>query len=305
MPELADNQPTKPDPIANLIAEEEAERAEQAAMAEAARGGEEPQAAEQPGEAQAAPWEADGFKTPDAVYQSYQELQRKFRERDGEIGELRKFREQAEPVINQYQQQQYQQPAGQQPQLPDGTPIFEFAYLQQMVDDGQLSEFQANGIWAEQQAKVTAATLTSHVEQMMAERLGPLQAAHVDRGARDTLDQLNASLGDDVVARNSEMIADLITADRAHYADPKHGARRLREAVISAEWDRQNGTGTRQQPRNDAGQFAPADTYIEGGSSAQPPPAAGGTRLDPEEQALVQSLSWQRPVDEKGIPLPR
>jgi hypothetical protein len=199
-------------------------------------------------------------------------------------------------------QQQQMHPTQQQQQqetFPDGTPIFSFEQVQEAVDNGLLTEVQANGVLAEQAARVQAIQM----EERIMQRLAPIEAANMNRGAQDALDELNVALGDDVVARHADMIGRLITEDRAHYAHPQHGRRRLLEAVKSAEWDYQSGGG-QDRPRDQNGRLAPADTYVEGGSSAQPHVKAGGTRLDADEQELLSTLIPQRMVDEAGIPIP-
>lgn len=260
----------------------------------------EPAADGQP-EQQQADWEADQRfgGDPAKVYKSYRELESKLGSRDeqtaAELEELRRFRQQAEPVLLA----QHQPEPEPMTALPDGTPILSQEQLMSLRDEDPA-----------QYADFMIAYHTFAVEQKMERRLtqivGPLRAAQVDTATQATLDHLNHDLGDEVIARNAPLITKLITEDREHYAHPQHGMRRLREAIIAAEWDAANGgQQQRQQPRNAQGQFAPADTYVEGGSGAQPPQSGSTTPIDPEEKALLDSLTYQRPVDEAGIPLPR
>jgi hypothetical protein len=279
----------QPDPLLELAAAEAAdnETVEQPAPPQ-------PQAEPEP-EADDAPWAQHGFKSPEAVFQAWQNASQKINEQGQELGQLRQLQR------DMAAQQQQQHPGVQQQQetFPDGTPIFSFEQVQEAVDNGLLTEVQANGVLAEQAARVQAIQM----EERIMQRLAPIEAANMNRGAQDALDELNVALGDDVVARHADMIGRLITEDRAHYAHPQHGRRRLLEAVKSAEWDYQ-ATGGQDRPRDQAGRFAPADTYVEGGSSAQPNVKAGGTRLDADEQELLSTLVPQRMVDEAGIPIP-
>jgi hypothetical protein len=267
------------------------------------RSGGQPETLEQPAQPQSqaevepeaddAPWAQHGFKSPEAVFQAWQNASQKINEQGQELGQLRQLQR------DMASQQQQMHPTHQQQEtFPDGTPIFSFEQVQEAVDNGLLTEVQANGVLAEQAARVQAIQM----EERIMQRLAPIEAANMNRGAQDALDELNVALGDDVVARHADMIGRLITEDRAHYAHPQHGRRRLLEAVKSAEWDYQAG-GSQGRPRDQSGRVAPADTYVEGGSSAQPNVKAGGTRLDADEQELLATLVPQVPVDEAGIPM--
>jgi hypothetical protein len=281
----------QPDPLLELAAAEAAdnpEPVEQPAQSQ-------PQA-EPESEADDAPWAQHGFKSPEAVFQAWQNASQKINEQGQELGQLRQLQR---DMAAQQQQMHPTQQQQQQETFPDGTPIFSFEQVQEAVDNGLLTEVQANGVLAEQAARVQAIQM----EERIMQRLAPIEAANMNRGAQDALDELNVALGDDVVARHADMIGRLITEDRAHYAHPQHGRRRLLEAVKSAEWDYQSGAG-QGQARDESGRFAPADTYVEGGSSAQPHVKAGGTRLDADEQELLSTLIPQRMVDEAGIPIP-
>jgi hypothetical protein len=287
----------RPDPLAELAAAEAADNdtVEQPTQQDDPEA--QPDLEAEPQQDQSEPWRQAGFRDPEAVWNSYQNMQQKFRERDEEIGELRRFQREVSQQMQQAQQPQHQQ---QQATLSDGTPYYELETLQSWVDSGDMTEFTASAIWADQQAKLHAEQMVSQVVQ---QRLAPLEQARIHQGAQQTLDELNVALGDDVIHRHQDLISQLITQDREHYAHPQHGSRRLIEAVKSAEWDYQTGTGS-QQPRDPNGRFAPADTYVEGGSSAQPHVKAGGTRLDADEQELISSLVPQRVVDEAGVPIP-
>jgi hypothetical protein len=281
----------QPDPLLELAAAEAAdnpEPVEQPAQSQ-------PQA-EPESEADDAPWAQHGFKSPEAVFQAWQNASQKINEQGQELGQLRQLQR---DMAAQQQQMHPTQQQQQQETFPDGTPIFSFEQVQEAVDNGLLTEVQANGVLAEQAARVQAIQM----EERIMQRLAPIEAANMNRGAQDALDELNVALGDDVVARHADMIGRLITEDRAHYAHPQHGRRRLLEAVKSAEWDYQSGGG-QDRPRDQNGRLAPADTYVEGGSSAQPHVKAGGTRLDADEQELLSTLIPQRMVDEAGIPIP-
>jgi hypothetical protein len=242
-----------------------------------------------------APWAQHGFKSPEAVFQAWQNASQKINEQGQELGQLRQLQRDMAA-----QQQQMHPTHQQQETFPDGTPIFSFEQVQEAVDNGLLTEVQANGVLAEQAARREA----MQMEERIMQRLAPLEASRIQQGAQHTLDELNVALGDDVIHRHQDLIARLVTEDREHFAHPQHGSRRLIEAVKSAEWDYQTGTGTQQQPRDQQGRFAPADTYVEGGSSAQPHVKAGGTRLDADEQELLSTLVPQKRVDEAGIPIP-
>jgi hypothetical protein len=238
----------QPDPLLELAAAEAAdnETVEQPAPPQ-------PQAEPEP-EADDAPWAQHGFKSPEAVFQAWQNASQKINEQGQELGQLRQLQR------DMAAQQQQQHPGVQQQQeaFPDGTPIFSFEQIQEAVDNGLLTEVQANGVLAEQAARVQAIQM----EERIMQRLAPIEAANMNRGAQDALDELNV-----------------------------------------AEWDYQ-ATGGQDRPRDQAGRFAPADTYVEGGSSAQPNVKAGGTRLDADEQELLSTLVPQRMVDEAGIPIP-
>jgi len=289
------------DPLDALAAEEEAQKA---AEPEGEPDGVEPESGEEPagaGEEQPE-WMTDPRfgGDPEKIWASYKEAERKIGQQGGELGELRQFRQQVEPIL----QQQYQTDPQQGNLLPDGSPYYDLDTLQKFVDEGQMTEFAANAYWADQQAKLYAFEMAQGLQGQFQQTLQPLQAREIDRGARDTLDELNAALGDDVVARNQAYIAELIRSDREHFAHPQHGARRLQEAVIAAEWRASQAGGQQQQrPRAANGQFAARDTYVEGGSGAQPTPA-GGTSGDPADRELIETLVSQPNVDEMGIKIP-
>lgn len=285
------------DPLVQLEADEAADARAAAEPVAAEPEGQAAEAAPAPAEPVQHPW-AERFKSEDELWRGYQNLEAKFRERDDELGQLRQFQQQAAPVLQQFAQQQQHQPQyGQQQQdtLPDGTVLIEPAALEQAVEDGRISELQASMIWADQQAKVHAFAAAGQFR----DELEPLRAAHIDRGARDILETVRQELGDDTVAANAELVARLLREDRAHYADPKHGGRRLKEAIVTAAWERERQGGTPKAQNEPI-----RDVHVEGGSGAQPQ-SAGGTRLSPEEQEIVDSLTWSRPVDEQGIPLPQ
>lgn len=291
--------PEPQDPLDQLAAEEEAEKPPEAASAP---DGNQPQSGDAPIEAQdeQPEWMSDPRfgGDPEKVWGSYKELEKTLGKQGAELGELRQFRQQVEPILQQQQPQQ-----GQPDALPDGTPYYDLQTLQGFVENGDMTEFAANAYWADQQAKIYAYEMAQGLMGQFQQTVEPLRAAHIDRGARDTLDELNAALGDDVVARNQHLIAELIQTDREHYAHPQHGSRRLQEAVIAAEWRASQNGGTRQQPRTASGQFAARDTYVEGGSGAQPT-VAGGTPGDPADRELIETLVSQPKVDEMGIRIP-
>jgi hypothetical protein len=283
----------QPDPLLELAAAEAADNETIEQPQPDAQGQPEPEPEAESAEDQP-PWAQHGFRDPEAVYQAWQNASQKIQEQGAELGELRQLQR------NMATQQQQQQPAYQQQEtFPDGTPIFSPDQVQEAIENGILTDVQGQAVMAEQAARIQAIAM----EERIMQRLAPLEQARMHQGAQNTLDELNVAVGDDVAARHHDLIARLITEDRAHYAHPQHGSRRLIEAVKSAEWDLQTGAGS-QQPRDQQGRYAPADTYVEGGSSAQPHVKAGATRLDPEDQGLISSLVPQRAVDEAGIPIP-
>ena len=287
--------PEAVDPLAQLAAEEAADMQAAEAAVSPPSADNEPQAPEDAAPAEEQPeWQQRGFRSAEDMWKSYQNLEAKFRERDNEIGELRKFQRQVEA-----QMQAQQQPQGAHA-FPDGTPIYDAQTIQSAVDEGTITELQASMIWSEQAARLQAMEL----EQRMQQQFQPIRDSYVNLGAQSTLDGLNAAVGDDVVARHAPLVAQLLEQDREHYAHPQHGVRRLTEAVKSAEFDYQHGGGQQAQPRNQDGTFAPRDVIVEGGSGAQGPVTPGATRLDPEEQQLIQSLIPQKAMDEAGIPIP-
>jgi hypothetical protein len=242
----------QPDPLLELAAAEAAdnpEPVEQPAQSQ-------PQAEPEP-EADDAPWAQHGFKSPEAVFQAWQNASQKINEQGQELGQLRQLQR---DMAAQQQQMHPTQQQQQQETFPDGTPIFSFEQVQEAVDNGLLTEVQANGVLAEQAARVQAIQM----EERIMQRLAPIEAANMNRGAQDALDELNVALGDDVVARHADMIGRLITEDRAHYAHPQHGRRRLLEAVKSAEWDYQSGGGQAVRVTRTAGSRRPTPTSREG-----------------------------------------
>jgi len=302
-----------PDPEPDLLDQlrDEEIAAEEAEKAAAGRQVAEPAAAEQTDEGEpegdASPeWEADErFKgDPTKLYGSYRELEsmlgRRNEEQQAELEELRRFRQQAEPLL--FERQQPAQPQVAPTALPNGTPI---------LSEGELSDLRDSdpGRYTDLMLEYQAFALQAQMEERLNQAFGPLHAREVDRGARDTLDQLNAELGDEVVARHAQTISRLIREDREHFAHPQHGTRRLRDAIIAAEWE-QSRTGAPPapaRPRRADGTYAPRDVHVEGGSGVQPP-SAGQTPLTDEEredQELIESLTAQPRVDEYGVPLPR
>jgi uncharacterized iron-regulated membrane protein len=132
----------QPDPLLELAAAEAAdnpEPVEQPAQPQ-------PQAEPEP-EADDAPWAQHGFKSPEAVFQAWQNASQKINEQGQELGQLRQLQRDMAA-----QQQQMHPTHQQQETFPDGTPIFSFEQVQEAVDNGLLTEVQANGVLAEQAA---------------------------------------------------------------------------------------------------------------------------------------------------------
>jgi len=276
---------TPVDPLEQLAVDEaENEQTSIEAPAEA----ETPEPEPQP----APPWAAEGFKDAESVYQSYVNLRDRFNERNDEVGDLRRR-------VNEFEQfaQQVAQPQPQANFLPDGTPILSQEQLVELREEDP-------GLYADVMVRYRMADYEARMEDMIRERLEPLQRAHVDRGARDTLDSLNAEIGDETVIKHADLIGKLIKDDRAHYAHPQHGVRRLKEAVLAAEYLAARDGGTPAQTRTTGNGQAPRDVHVEGGSGAAPAGGASASEPDLRLQAIHELLGDTPTSDEfGGIPL--
>jgi hypothetical protein len=241
---------TTPDPLETLATEEASADNEQPAQPELPAPEATPEEIPQ--------WQQYGFKSPEAMWDAYSNLNSRFNERNDEVGELRKRVAQFEEYA-----QQIQQPQEQSQFLPDGTPILTQEQLVELREEDP-------GTYADLMVRYRTADMEARMEDMIRQRLAPIEQAHIQRGSKDVLSGLQAEIGDDVVLRHADLIGQLIRDDRAHYADPKTGVRRLREAVESAEYRALQGGGspTPQPPGN--GQPAPRDVHVEGGSGAAP-----------------------------------
>lgn len=234
-----------------------------------------------------APWEERGLRSPEDVWQSYTELERRFRERDDEVGQLRQFQQQALPILEQAARGM-QQPADAPTHLPNGVPILTQEQMAELreVDPAAYADFAVQYRVFDMEQR-----FEQQLEERLAQRLGPLEKGHVNRGTQDALDYLNATFGDDVIHRNGSLVADLIRQDRAHYADPEHGGRRLAEAVALAEYQRQQGA-TQARPQ---GAAAPRPVHMEGGSGAAPTDGPPTTAAD-ERAQIIDALMGPAPT---------
>lgn len=279
-----------PDPLEQLAAAEAADVGAPATSPETP----EP-AAEAPAEAPPQPWEERGLKTPDDVWKSYTEMERRFRERDDEVGQLRQFQERAMPILEQAARGM-QGPQEVPTHLPNGVPILTSEQMQQLREEDPSA-------YADFAVAYRMFDLEQKFEERMAgvldQRLSPLEKGHVNRGTQDALDYLNQTFGDDVIHRNGELVADLIRRDRAHYADPENGGRRLAEAVALAEYQRQTG-GAPGQPQAAS---SPRPVHVEGGSGAAPPAAAPETPQDARRVILDELLGQAPQPDRFGSPI--
>lgn len=274
------------DPLEALAAEEAAVEKETPAPPE-------PEA-EAPAPEEVPQWQQYGFKSPEAMWDAYNNLNTRFNERNDEVGDLRKRVQQFEEYA-----QAIAQPQEQANFLPDGTPILTQDQLVELRDEDP-------GTYADLMVRYRTADMEARMEDLIRQRLEPLERAHIDRGSRDVLHGLQAEIGDEIVLRHADLIGDLIKQDRAHYADPKTGVRRLREAVESAEYRsmRTGDTPTPPARRSGNGAEAPRDVHVEGGSGAAPSGPNQGQPADERLQAIHELLGEAPEPDAfGGVPL--
>ncbi len=214
-------------------------------------------------------------------------------EKDRYIEQLKQERQEA---FNQAAQYEAMLAQGQQPQnqpattqlLPDGqTPIYTMEHLQSFIDNGQISEFQASAIWADQQAQLRTYEGTQRIE----ERLSEYEPMRQHSAAQQTLDGARTLLGanaDQLFSSNADVVDKAVTGDPSFYLDPSLGAQRLAFAVKAAEFDRLQGV-TPATTRSTQG-----NVHVEGGSGAQPTPPAG-TAAETDDNSDLKA-AFVRPV---------
>ena len=275
-----------PDPLEALAADEAADRqaAEAAASAQPPAATSEPQPAEPAAQAPTPPWVDKGFQTPEAVFESWQQLQRKMSEQGDELGQLRAFKQQVEQAASPQQGQGF----GGIQQLPDGTPILGQDALAELAMENPLAA-------ADLMARYRTFDLEQRMEQRFAERLAPMEKQTNEVFAQRAIDIVKAEVGDELLAKHKQVVIDALNADPDHFTDPQTRARRMADVILSAEF-RSARNPQQQQARDEQGRFVPNPAQPAGATYASAPNAQT-PNLTPEEQEIEALQNWRPPED--------
>ena len=232
------------------------------------------------------------------TYRTREDAERGVAEKDRYIEELKareaEAREQAAQAqaMMQYAQQQPQQAPQAHQTFANGDPIWDLGYLRQLVNNGEIDEFAANALFAEQQARLHSERAMNEVMQQNQQYSSVMQQVT----ARTMVDEAKTLLGQDadrLMHENREAVAEAIRMDPDYFLDPKIGANRIKQAVMAAEYERQHGS--QGQPRTPDGKFAPA-VHVEGGSGAEPQPTAQqqADMMDPDDPRRAFNTTGKR-----------
>jgi hypothetical protein len=213
------------------------------------------------------------FRTAEDALQSYDALESLAGRQAQELGELRRQQSQPQQQMPQIQQQDLTGPylpAYNHP--PQG-------YTQEQLD--QLA-YDNPPAAMDYMAKVNAMEMVSQLIPVIA----PLREQAEMQGARNAVDSLRRTYGDDAVTRHSPALAQIIQSDPHQFVEGEQiGTQRLAMALESLEYRRlQQGQG---QPRDEQGRFAanPEPVHVEPGSSGAPAQAA-----DPQVDPVVAEM---------------
>lgn len=262
--------PAGVDPIAALEAMETMPASQDPAPPDAQPAPEAPDA--QPPEAE---WFMPGtFRTAEDMRENYQQLASERGRLAQEVGDLRR-QVQVPPQQQQYQVQQQDLTGPQAPAYNHPAQ----GYTQQELD--QLAYDEPSRAM-DYMAKVNALEMIGQLIPVIA----PLREQAEVQGARNAIDSLRRTYGDDAVTRHSPAIAEIIQQDPAQFLEGDQiGTQRLAMALESLEYRRiQQDHG---QPRDQSGRFAanPEPVHVEPGSSGSPAPTA-----DPHVDPVIAEM---------------
>jgi hypothetical protein len=126
--------------------------------------------------------------------------------------------------------------------------------------------------------------LLGQIQQALDQRLTPVEQSVGRTTARDHVENLKTALGQDVVARNAQVLVDLRQDDPDLFqGDPQKVFNRMKTAVLAAE--AQNGASQRRASQ-DGG--AATDVAVEGGSRGRNPQQLANEQLSPEEEFISE-----------------
>jgi hypothetical protein len=154
---------------------------------------------------------------------------------------------------------------------------------------------------ADMLAQAYAAHVQSHLAQQYQQELAPIQQQHFEATAASTLEQIAGEFGADVVAANAEAVAQILSADEAHYADPATQQARVRDAFIVAEHNRQvaYARGDDVYAEMDALPAIRRDAFGQVAAVPAPQPQRGQAP-QASHQAAAQAASRIGPVHVEG-----
>lgn len=215
------------------------------------------------------------FRTAEDMRESYLHLEQERGRLAQELGEHRQ-------ALAQQQYQQAPQPQYQQAPQPQ-MPVYQHppqGYTQEQIDQLQYENPAQLADWFGQK----------HSERMVEQlipALAPLMESVNQQEARQTVDSLRRTFGDDTVQRHSQALAAAIQADDGYFVDEQTRLHRLSTELRALEYDRLQREA-QAQPRASDGTFAakPAPVHVEGGSSGN----AATPQAQPDVDPVVQGM---------------
>lgn len=167
------------------------------------------------------------------------------------------------------------------------------------LPDMSVDQLQA---WFEEDPAQATAFLIAQGQQMTLEminqtldqRLAPVESQVGRTTATSLVDGLKKAVGEDVVARNADVLVELQRTDPAFFqGDPTVVFQRMKMAVLAAD----DGSGQRGASNGAAtqtgGDPAPADVTVMGGSQGRNPSDGGGGDLSPGEEFRAALIAAQ------------
>ncbi len=225
-----------------------------------------PAAGQEPG--QADDWFMPGkFRTAEDMRANYDQLERERGRLAQELGEARQAFQQA-PQLPQQAPQPYM-PGFNHPQQ---------GYTQEQVEQLQYENPAQLADWF-------AVQRTAEAMAQLAPALAPLMESVNQQEARNAVDTLRRSFGDDVVQRHSQALAEMIQSDDSYFLDEHVRVNRMATALKALEFDHINKQA-QAQPRAADGTFAaksePAQqVYVEPGSTGAQSVQTTEPQVDP------------------------
>lgn len=253
------------------------------------------QAAQTPGQEEA--WLEPGkFRTVDDLRAAYAALETEKGRQAREIGELRA----AQAAPPQTQQAQPQQPG--LPSLPS------YNHPQAGYTPEQLEQLQYDN--PAQLADYIASVRAAEMFGQLVPALAPMMDAMDVQQARNVVDSLRRTYGDDVVTRHSPALAEMLQQDEGYFLPEGTRTQRFAQALEALEY-RHMIQQSQAQPRAADGTFAakpdPAPVHVEPGSTGAPAPASTQPTVAPE---VAQMREYGGNMDRfgggpPGVPLRR